>query len=352
MSRFHLLTACSILVMSVGLEEARAEDSSRDHVVEAGQTLWEIALAHGCDVSDIQQVNHIDGKIIQPGQTLAIPRCDDQGKTRSRSAKPSRGDRGLFVLSHPVSAGDTLYEIARRYDTSVDDLRRRNRIEGNMIRPGQTLRVAVGKDGQGRPIPGQSVGSAAAGKLVNGMQLPRGRGYYLRRPHRAWGANHTIHHVRRAVAVVRSAFPRIHELAIGDISSRHGGPLAEHKSHQSGRDVDMGLYYKKPPSGYPQSFIRATKHNLDLEATWLLIESLASTARSPSGVEVMFLDYDLQKLLYEWARKRGVSKRVLGRLFQYPRGQWSTSGVVRHEPGHDTHVHVRFKCPKNDDSCW
>ncbi|ACY13189.1 penicillin-insensitive murein endopeptidase [Haliangium ochraceum] len=338
--RATLVAACALLASS---SDARAEGKGRAHVVEAGQTLWEIAQSYGCKVDELQAVNEIDGLLIQPGQRLRVPRCKQQGGSSSK---------GLHVLSHEVSSGDTLYEIARRYDTSLDDLRRRNDIKGNVIHPGQTLRVAVGKDGEGRPVAGQSVGSVVRGRLVNGMQLPEGRGYYRRRPHRAWGASHTIHHIRRAIASVRNRLPKVHEVAIGDISTHDGGQLADHRSHQSGRDVDIGLYYKKRPRGYPKSFIRGDQQNLDLQATWALIEALANTSKVAGGVDIMFLDYDLQGHLYKWAKKHGVSKRKLGEILQYPRGESSASGLVRHEPGHATHVHVRFKCPKSDEKCW
>lgn len=339
-----------VILLSAGIAgmipaTADARGDHRAHVVQAGQSLWEIARAYGCEVRELEDANDIEGKHIYPGQELRVPPCKGSGD-RARAS-----DHGL-ILTHVVSQGDSLYAIARHYDTSVEDLRRRNSIQGTMIQPGQRLDVAVGKDGQGRPIPGQSVGSAHSGQLANGMQLPKGRGYYLRRPHRAWGANHTIYHVRRAVSVVRSRFPRVHDLSIGDISSETGGPLADHRSHQSGRDVDIGLYYRKVPDGYPQSFIKAGRHSLDFRATWTLIETLAETETSPSGVEIMFLDYALQELIHDWAREHGVSSAKLRRIFQYPRGETSLSGIVRHEPGHDTHVHVRFKCPQSDDGCW
>lgn len=343
MSRSNLaLVSLLTLIVGVFANDASARGPARSHIVQAGQTLWEIASVYGCGVDDIQGANKIDDNHILPGQKLAIPRCKG---ARSGSVPQ------LYILTHLVSEGDTLYEIAKHYDTSVEDLRSRNQLSGNIIKPGQELRIAVGKDGQGRPIPGQSIGSAANGRLEHGMQLPRGKGYYRRRPHRAWGANHTIYHIRRAISTVRSRHPKLHDVAIGDLSRRKGGPLGGHRSHQSGRDVDIGLYFKKVPKGYPRNFIRGTKRNVDISATWHLIEAFADTADTSSGVAMMFLDYDLQKLLYEEAKANGVSKPRLRKLFQYPRGKSSPTGIIRHEPGHGGHVHVRFKCPPSDNNC-
>jgi LysM repeat protein len=339
----------SIALCILGLGNSVAEGRTPAvHQVESGQTLWGISRTYGCDVEQIKEANRLADSLIRPGQKLEIPRC----KSQSRSAETgrSRGAGGALLI-HYVMEGETLGRIANRYGTTVNDIRRRNSLDKTLIRPGQKLRIAVGQGGAGRAISGQSVGSPSSGRLVNAMQLPPGQGYYRRRPHRAWGANHTIYHIRRAVSTVRSRFPKVHNLAIGDISARKGGRLAQHKSHQSGLDADIGLYFKKQPEGYPNSFVKAHKDNLHMRATWALLKALADTAHLPSGVEKMFLDYDLQEIIYKWARKKGVAKKLLDRIFQYPHGMYATQGIIRHDPGHNGHVHVRFKCPKGDKEC-
>jgi hypothetical protein len=66
---------------------------------------------------------------------------------------------------------------------------------------------------------------------------------------------------------------------------------------------------------------------------------------------MIFLDFDVQGILYAWALDHGVSEHRLARIFQYPHGRGSSAGIVRHVPGHDNHMHVRFSCPSDDTAC-
>jgi hypothetical protein len=198
---------------------------------------------------------------------------------------------------------------------------------------------------------GQSVGAPWAGRLLRATQLPPGDGYYIRRPARSFGTQTTIELTERAIAETLDAFPDQHVLAIGDISAQTGGAITEHHSHQSGRDVDIGLFYDEQPDAYPWSFVHADENNLDCAATFKLIERFLASANDDGGAQMIFLDFDVQGILYAWALDHGISERRLERIFQYPHGRGSPEGMVRHEPNHDNHMHVRFKCPSEDTAC-
>lgn len=197
----------------------------------------------------------------------------------------------------------------------------------------------------------RSIGAPWAGRLAAPARLPRGEGYVIRRPWRSYGTRTTVDHVREAVTNTLEAYPKVHVLAIGDISAETGGQITEHRSHQSGRDIDIGLFYRKKPAGYPANFVRATEDNLDPAATWKLIWELAKTSTDDGGTQVIFLDYNVQGIVYRWAKEHDVSEKRLDRVFQYPHGKDSANGVVRHIPLHDNHIHVRFKCRDRDTSC-
>jgi hypothetical protein len=201
------------------------------------------------------------------------------------------------------------------------------------------------------PIDGQSLGAPWAGALHDAALLEAGEGYHIRRPWRAFGTSTMVDTIERIVADVADRFYDTHEIAIGDLSAESGGHISDHSSHQSGRDVDIGLIFKQKPAGYPESFIVGNAENLDLEATFVLVEEFAKTAGEPGGMQVMFLDFKLQGLLYDWALENGENPDYLAKLFQYPHGRGQCAGLVRHEPNHADHIHVRFTCPAGDSLC-
>ena len=201
------------------------------------------------------------------------------------------------------------------------------------------------------PVAGQSLGLPWRGHLQAASRLPAGEGYVLRRPHRTWGTETTVAHVREAIAELRRKFPTIHELAIGDLSAEHGGPISDHRSHQSGRDIDIGLVFLRKPAGYPDAFVVGTEATLHAAATWALISAFAETSELDGGATMIFLDYAVQAILYRWALAEGVDQELLGRIFQYPHGKRAAVGLVRHAPNHADHLHVRFRCGANEPGC-
>jgi len=322
---------------------ARHEAKTQRYTVVAGDSLWSIAQDHGCRVDDLRKANELEpGDPLIAGARLVVPTC------KGSAVAPPRPAGKL----HRVVAGDTLSSIAARYDTTITDLRALNGLKSDVILPGQRLAVS---DGTVRPtiriVTGQSIGRPQRGSLSNGVQLPRSAQYYRRRPEWVYGAQHVVDHTLAVIAEVNREHPKVHRLAIGDISSKTGGVLPGHGSHQSGRDIDLGLYYHGIPEKYPDEFVSVDDAKLDAAATWTLVEALWEASKKPGGPELVFLDYDVQGALYKQARKHGISRSSLKKIFQYPDGKWAQDRLVQHVPKHDDHIHVRFECPPKDEKC-
>ncbi|MBD0317361.1 MAG: LysM peptidoglycan-binding domain-containing protein [Thermoleophilia bacterium] len=76
---------------------------------------------------------------VSPTPTLAAAPTATTGKGTGRTETPPRRRRRRF---YSIRTGDTLDVVARRFNTSVDDLLRLNRgIDANSLTPGQRIRV-------------------------------------------------------------------------------------------------------------------------------------------------------------------------------------------------------------------
>lgn len=179
-----------------------------------------------------------------------------------------------------------------------------------------------------------SIGHPHAGLLVNGVRMPEGRAWSCNAPELAYGTRESIEALVRAIDHVDQLFPGSPPLAIGHVSARHGGPLSPHRSHQSGRDADLGYYY----STRAPWFSRATAHNLDRARTWELVKALAE-----GDAEMLFMDTPIQVLLRDFALAHGEDPGFVDRTFQA--GSHSPRTLVRYVHGHETHLHVRFASP-------
>lgn len=105
--------------------------------VRPGDTLWGIARRFDTRVAAISELNRIrSARSLRPGQELVVP--------VPRGFKPRRrpADRVAGADGYRVKPGDTLWGIARRFGTSVEELRRWNGLgRSSLLRPGQVLRV-------------------------------------------------------------------------------------------------------------------------------------------------------------------------------------------------------------------
>jgi hypothetical protein len=179
---------------------------------------------------------------------------------------------------------------------------------------------------------------ARTNTMDDGVQLQPGPGYVVKRPAHAWGTPRTVTAIQAAVRRYTHdglGGPDVH---IGDISRENGGPFPPHLSHQDGRDVDVG-YVLRGDAADVTRFVTATYGRLDVPRTWALLRAFLSTER----VRYVFVDYGLQRLLFEHARSQGEDAAELQNLFQYPRGSAASHGVIRHWRGHANHFHVRFQ---------
>lgn len=173
--------------------------------------------------------------------------------------------------------------------------------------------------------------------MSDAVQMPEGIEYIVKSQTTAWGTPRTVAMLRDAIREYARSVRGEPKVYIGDLSLKTGGPFPPHLSHQDGRDVDIAYVIDGASRDKPR-FVPAHAGNLDLERTWALLGAILRGGT----VKYVFMDYDVQRLLYEYALEAGEDPGKLAMLFQYPRGRRASHGIFRHWKSHRNHFHVRF----------
>lgn len=100
---------------------------NQTYTVKAGDTLYGISNQYGVSVTDLTNINNIRGTTLQIGQVLTIP--------------STSGTNPNTTFVYTVKKGDSLYSIARKYDTTVNELIKLNNLKSNTLSIGQQLRI-------------------------------------------------------------------------------------------------------------------------------------------------------------------------------------------------------------------
>ena len=116
-----------------GLSDSERVPFSR-YQVRRGDTLSQIARAHGSTVAALRQTNNIKGNLINVGQTLIVPQGSGAPMLATTPAAAPR--------TYTVRSGDSLYSIAQRFGVKVKQLQAWNGID-TLLKPGQQLTLRI-----------------------------------------------------------------------------------------------------------------------------------------------------------------------------------------------------------------
>lgn len=260
----------------------------------------------------------------------------------TRPAAPARRRRGPQI-TYTVARGGTLLNIANLYKLDHDDVIALN----PEIDPEKDLQpnteVVIYERGD---EPSESIGLPHDGRIRGAMPFANGPGRKITAERwKTWGSENTLRQLDQVLVRWAREHADWPEVLVGNISTRFGGPMQPHKTHQSGRDVDLG-YVSRPSSDGRWQKMNAK--NLDADKTWTLIQLFISEA----NVEVIYADRKIQQLLLRVAQKRPrVRAQQLREWFEVAPGAKRGETLIRHVPDHDDHFHVRFACSGTEKQC-
>ena len=115
------------------------------HQVKAKETYYALSRTYSIPVNDIMAAN--DKKNLRVGDTVRIPSSIKEERTTLSS---SVADTNIAVspedilTDYKVGSKETLYAIAKRFQTNVDDIKRLNNLKSDNLKEGQILRIPDG----------------------------------------------------------------------------------------------------------------------------------------------------------------------------------------------------------------
>lgn len=94
------------------------------YVVKKGDSLYAIARSYGITVNELKKANNLSSNNLSIGMILTIPKEDVSNEN-------------IYI----VKPGDSLYKIANMYGMSVNELKALNNLSSNLLSIGQELKV-------------------------------------------------------------------------------------------------------------------------------------------------------------------------------------------------------------------
>ena len=111
----------------VSNKEEMNEDS---YIVQNGDTLYKIAKLYNTDVNKLKDLNNLNTDNLSIGQILKVPNQNELNNNEN---------------NYIVQKGDNLYQIARIFNTTVDEIKRINNLNSNILSIGQKLLISQNK---------------------------------------------------------------------------------------------------------------------------------------------------------------------------------------------------------------
>ena len=203
---------------------------------------------------------------------------------------------------------------------------------------------------------GRSIGSPTEGHLVGGAHLEETAYLRITPADTAgdvrWGLEPLVGMVERAARSVRGQFPGA-ITSVGHLSREGGGEIDQHRSHESGRDADVGFFVRSASGKQllPTHFVPFRADGtaaswpgayFDDAKNWAVVSALLGDPQA--HVTHLFVAAPLRARLLAYAERMEAPASLRMRaaeLMQQPRGTLP----------HDDHFHVRIACPPRMGGC-
>ena len=122
------------------VENAIATNDSKPkvHKVLKGESLYTIAKTYSTTIDELKKINNITTGNINAGQELKVNQAGENDIAQTNAVVNS----SVRPSTHKVSKGESLYTIAKTYNTTIDELKKINNIDGRNLQAGVDLKIS------------------------------------------------------------------------------------------------------------------------------------------------------------------------------------------------------------------
>lgn len=114
-------------VLKLPDKDVNTNKETNTYIVKKGDSLYQIASTYGTTVNELKKINNLSSNLLNVGQIIILPTKIETETT----------EYDLYI----VKKGDSLYQISRKYNITTDELKKINNLNTNLLNIGQQLKV-------------------------------------------------------------------------------------------------------------------------------------------------------------------------------------------------------------------
>lgn len=165
-----IIFSATFLFAGVSLAQAQSNTASTkttvkngktflEHTVTSKDTYYQLSRVYGVPVKDIMNANNKknlrvgdavfipakeEAKKEEPKKEIAKTNSSNEGDSRTLGNPNSETIQAKILTEYKVGNNETLYSIAKRFSTTVDNIKKLNSLNTDTVREGQTLKIPDG----------------------------------------------------------------------------------------------------------------------------------------------------------------------------------------------------------------
>lgn len=126
---------------TVSKKETSVKNNWFYYTVRRGDNLFSISNRHNVSVTDLKEWNNLHGSRLLKGKKLKILSSEGSVQIANAESVSEPNTKALKSFKHKVRPGESLSEIAEKFDVKIAQLRKWNKLSSNRINAGQTLSI-------------------------------------------------------------------------------------------------------------------------------------------------------------------------------------------------------------------